>query len=55
MIDLIYLCFRVIYLLPFLFLELDQLTGIAAILRFPMEDIDDEMDDVEDQLEKMNV
>lgn len=32
--------------------ELDQLTGVAAILRFPMPELDDESDDDENDTEK---
>jgi len=31
-----------------LFLELDQLTGIAALLRFPMPELEDESEDDND-------
>lgn len=36
------------YMPLFLFIELEQLTGIAAILRFPMPELDEDNDSDED-------
>lgn len=35
-----------------MYIELDQLTGIAAILRFPMPELEDESDDESDSDEE---
>lgn len=35
-------------MIEFYFIELDQLTGVAAILRFPMPELDEDESEAED-------